>query len=75
MLFSASALQGCVGWGKPYEVISANENQISIHYDPLLMNAGRAMKVAQKHCAQYDKTAIILTGTATITRVLQVRCE
>lgn len=56
---------GCVAtWGKSYNVALRNERSIVIEYDPALVNLPTVLKVAQDHCGQYGRSAVLDSQTS-----------
>ena len=49
---------GAVGWGGSHQVVLANEQAITIAYDPLMGGYGKAQQVATEHCDLYKKSPI-----------------
>ncbi|MDZ4056827.1 MAG: hypothetical protein U1D69_07640 [Polynucleobacter sp.] len=53
-------LNGCVTvWGKSYNVALSNSSSIVIEYDPAVVDVPAMLNVAQNHCAQYKRDAIL----------------
>lgn len=57
-----TTLAGCagapVGWGGTHQVTLANEQAISIVYDPLMGGYGYANAEATAHCMRYKKNPV-----------------
>ena len=51
-------LVGCAAvWGAAHKVVRADENSISIQYDPMFTSTVRATVLAKEHCKKYGKIA------------------
>lgn len=57
-ILSLTACAGKVGWGGSNEVVLANDEAITIVYDPLMGGYGKAQQVATGHCDQYGKSPV-----------------
>lgn len=53
-------LPGCVAvWGAPYKIEFKSRSSITFSYDPMMANWGEVQNIAQAHCDQYDKDAVV----------------
>lgn len=60
MIVSIVCLTGCVAvWGGSYKIDSRSEDHISIHYDTTFIDMKDIQLVADKHCANYNKNAVV----------------
>lgn len=51
-------LPGCVAvWGAAHKVVSADENGITIQYDPTVTSSVRAQVLARDHCKSIGKVS------------------
>jgi hypothetical protein len=59
MLSIAGALGGCVAiWGSAYKIASENADSVAIRYDAHFISRGDVDKLAQTHCARFDRAAV-----------------
>lgn len=60
--FMALTLTACanapVGWGESHEIALANDEAITIVYDPMMGGYNAAQQTAAEHCDQYDKSPV-----------------
>jgi len=47
-----------VGWGGSHELVLANEQAVTIAYDPLMGGYNKANHAATEHCAKYSKSPV-----------------
>ena len=49
-------LSGCIAvWGAAHKVVSADQNGITIQYDPMATSSVRAQVLAREHCEKFGK--------------------
>lgn len=58
LIVLAGCAGGAVGWGGTHQVTLANEQAISIVYDPLMGGYGHANAEATAHCMKYKKSPV-----------------
>jgi len=53
-------LGGCVAvWGQSYDIDSASADSITIKYDVHFTTPEKIKAIAEKHCAEYGKKAVL----------------
>ena len=54
----AACANAPVGWGGSHELVLANEQAVTIVYDPLMGGYDKANHAASEHCAKYNKSPV-----------------
>jgi len=61
---AVGSLAGCVAaWGGAYNVALKNSNSIVIEYDRAVANMVTILSVAQEHCDEFSKDALLQSQT------------